>query len=154
MIFGIIIGVCVMSLSAFFAVWALDEGKEELMYFLCGPVMWIWILICIIGGRIYKKLSLNHFRKNYLRFLACGPSYSTNIYYIHKKVASDFFKHRELNSHYMDFQGTCLDAKSVPYKQFKITPNGLGREYRAQEKNLLRYIKPDSNFYRKILKRT
>lgn len=151
MLIEIIIGVCIMSVFALLALCALDAGKETLSMMLCGPAMWLWIIAAKLGYTIYKAVALYFFRRDYLVYQTYISGHLHDTYYIHKAVADLFYTTGENHDdHYVVFIKDCKDAKSLPLKQRKVTPHGIGRKYHLTENFLSKYIRPYSDFYRRM----
>lgn len=151
MLIGIIIGVCAMSLFAFFAVWALDEGKEELALILTGPVMWVWMLVGKTGYTIYKKVSLWYFRRNYSRCQFYIRGQLEDTYYIRNDLIPNFYTDKNNNPDYIKVMATCEDAKALPWRKQKVNGNGTGRKNKYLNSVLAKAVQPYTDFYRKLV---
>jgi hypothetical protein len=146
-----ILGFCTMSVFTLLALYALDTGKKNLLMVLAGPAMWLWIMVAKTGYTIYKTIALAIFRNNYLCYRTYVKGNLHDTYYIHKNVA-DFFYTKEDNhdNYYAIFIKDCKDAKSLPFKQRKVTPRGVGRHYRTTEQFLANSIRPYTEFYNRM----
>jgi hypothetical protein len=120
-----------MSVFAFLAALAFDDGNDEVGVWLCGPLMWAWI---IIGGSCYKLwhwFTLCHFRKNYIAVMFYHNGYRWDTYYIHK-AAIGLFKTKEdageNAEYYTEIIKDCTKAKQLPFKQYIIDKTGKRRK--------------------------
>lgn len=147
MLLGFVLGVCLMSVCAFFAIVAIDEGHETLAIILTGPFAWVYIPV---GGLIYRlivKIRLFFFRRNYDAFkFYVGGSYS-DTYYIHKSVSGYFYRKQDNPKYYVEFMKDCSEAKSLPLPRFKITPKGLRHVPDYKNDFLANYIWRNSKIY-------
>lgn len=151
MLIGFILGVCLMSLSAIFAIIMAEDGKDTAAIILAGPVMWVWIIVGRTAYAIYKKTALYLIRKNYLRYQIYDHGHLNDTYYIHRNVADFFYtKDENHNDYYVVFISDCANVKSLPFKQRKVTPRGIGRKYHLTENYLCKYIRPYTSLYRKM----
>lgn len=151
-IYGIILGVVVMSICAIFATMAVEDGKDTLAIILCGPAMWIFLGVSVPIYKIIHAIKLGYFRKNYDMYYFYHNDTYINTYYIHQKVADYFVRKDGVHKHYIVWKKDCHSAKSLPSPCQKITPHNLVTKVIGERKGefIKRYLKDDCTIIDKI----